>query len=355
MANWMIDPTNEERDESRITTPPRPFDDEAADLAEAAGADGDVDADEGDPALDLAEDDSEPVDAEPFEPESFEPEPFEDLSELPTLLEALLFVADHPVDVSYLSRAVDVSVTRVEHALDTLAESLRESKRGIRLQRGPSGVQLVSAPETAAQVERFLGLEANRRLSTAALETLAIIAYRQPITRGQIDAVRGVSSDGAVATLRARELIEPAGHAPGPGRPMLLRTTQRFLEHFGLERPGQLPPLPQDIDLPPTEIGEQLGLDEQAVAEALRPREPEGEAGTSQASAPQAPAEETGGPSEIDGALESAVAASADVEIPSDLHVLSQAAGHAFEASRERLTDAVDPDEPEEEAPASGV
>lgn len=355
MANWMIDPTNEGRDESRRTAPPRPFDDEAADLAEATGADGEADADERDPALDLAGDDSEPVDAEPFEPEPFEPEPFEDLSELPALLEALLFVADHPVDVSYLSRAVDVSVTRVEHALDALAESLRESKRGIRLQRGPSGVQLVSAPETAAQVERFLGLEANQRLSTAALETLAIIAYRQPITRGQIDAVRGVSSDGAVATLRARELIEPAGHAPGPGRPMLLRTTQRFLEHFGLERPGQLPPLPQDIDLPPTEIGEQLGLDEQAVAEALRPREPEGEAGSSEASAPQAPAEETDEPSEIAEAIESAVAASADVEIPSDLQVLSEAAGHAFEASRERLTDAVDPDDPEEEAPASGV
>src|SRR5690606_5449878 len=143
---------------------------------------------------------------------------------------------DHPIDVPYLSRAVEVSQARVERALDELSEKLRESGRGIRVQRGPSGVQLTSAPEAAAFVERFLGLEATRRLSTAALETLAIIAYRQPITRGQIDQIRGVSSDGAVATLRARDLIESAGHATGPGRPTLFRTTARFLEHFGLER-----------------------------------------------------------------------------------------------------------------------
>ena len=81
--------------------------------------------------------------------------------------------------------------------------------------------------------------------------------------------MRGVSSDGAVQTLRARGLIEPAGYANGPGRPTLFRTTQRFLQHFGLERTGQLPPLPEEIDLPLSEIGAQLGLDEQAIADAL--------------------------------------------------------------------------------------
>ncbi|MQC18281.1 MAG: SMC-Scp complex subunit ScpB [Chloroflexi bacterium] len=251
------------------------------------------------------------------------------MDQLPALLEALLFVADHPIDVPYLSRAVEVSQARVERALDDLAESLREAERGIRIQRGPEGVQLTTAPEAAAFVERFLGLEATRRLSTAALETLAIIAYRQPITRGQIDTIRGVSSDGAVATLRARDLIESAGHAPGPGRPMLFRTTGRFLEHFGLERPGQLPPLPEDIDLPPAEIQATLGLDEATVEEALRPVEPEPEAMDD-------------GPTAEDEALDEIVQAVAaaeaiGVDIPSDVEALSAAAEQAFIASRDRV------------------
>jgi len=333
-----------------VTAPPRPFDDEAA--AEGApGSDSAIAAADGhDDGDDDAEDDeSAALVAAAVDPgEPVEPEPFEDLEELPSLLEALLFVADHPVDANYLSRALEVSGTRIERALDTLAESLRESKRGIRLQRGPAGVQLVSAPEASAHVERFLGLEANRRLSTAALETLAIIAYRQPITRGQVDAVRGVSSDGAVATLRARELIEPAGHAAGPGRPMLFRTTQRFLEHFGLERPGQLPPLPDDIELPPAEIGAQLGLDEATIAEALRPL-PVAE-GDDAPEAGDGPADEAAAPA-LDESLnehfdpiDAAVAATADIEIPADLQALSEAAEQAFEASRDRRTAVSDDD-----------
>lgn len=197
------------------------------------------------------------------------PGAFEDLRQLPSLLEALLFVAGHPVEEAYLARALDVTPQRVLRALDELGDALREAGRGVRVQRGPEGVLLVSAPEAAAPVERFLGLELGRRLSTAALETLAIIAYKQPVTRGQIDGVRGVSSDGAVQTLRARGLIEPAGYANGPGRPTLFRTTQRFLQHFGLERTGQLPALPEEVGLPLSEIGAQLGLDEQAIANAL--------------------------------------------------------------------------------------
>lgn len=349
--------------ERRVTQPPRafddhiddPIDDEAAAEAATAEADPDEHADPSDPG-DVAEPE---VVAEGVEPD--EPAPFEDLSELPALLEALLFVADHPIDVAYMARAVELSVPRVEHALDGLAEALREGRRGIRLQRGPDGVQLVSAPEAGAQVERFLGLEANRRLSQAALETLAIIAYRQPITRGQIDAVRGVSSDGAVATLRARDLIESAGHATGPGRPMLFRTTQRFLEHFGLERPGQLPPLPEDIDLPPAEIQAQLGLDEAVVLEALAPREepaaePEpGEDTENTASGDKAASEPeddttSAAADEIDEAIAASGVEIPLVDIPSDLQALSEAAEHAFEASRDRLTAAAE--EPPAPAPA---
>ena len=238
--------------------------------------------------------------------------PFEDLSELAPLLESLLFVADHPIEESYLARALEVSSTRIERALDELGAALREGRRGIRVQRGPEGVQLVTAPEAAARIEHFLGLEASRRLSTAALETLAIVAYRQPITRGQIDAIRGVSSDAAVATLRARALIAPAGYAAGPGRPVLFQTTQRFLEHFGLERAGQLPPLPEEIDLPPGEIGAQLGLEEHEVVAAL--------------AAPPPPTE--GAPDD-----------DARVEIPADVQALSEAAGTVLANAAEPATE----------------
>lgn len=298
----------------RVVAPPRPFDADEPEQPQAAAEPEPLeDADE--PAVEVIETDAAPEQAALYE----------DLSQLPALLEALLFVADHPIDTGYLARAVDVSVVTCEKALDALAEQLREGQRGIRLQRGPEGVQLTSAPEAAPHVERFLGLEANKRLSTAALETLAIIAYRQPITRGQVDAVRGVSSDGAIATLRARGLIEPAGFAAGPGRPMLFRTTQRFLEHFGLERTGQLPALPEDIDLPPAEIGQQLGLDEAEVIAALTPP------------APDAPAEGDA-PLEEPDALPTPeeVVAAASIEIPDDLQALSDAAEHALQAQRDR-------------------
>jgi len=343
-------------DQPLRSEPPRAFDDEAAEPAGDANA-----SSEDDDAEDAEDAEPEPeVVADGVEPEA--PEAFEDLDQLPALLEALLFVADHPIDVPYLSRAVEVSQARVERALDELSDALRESARGIRLQRGPSGVQLTSAPEAASFVERFLGLEATRRLSTAALETLAIIAYRQPITRGQIDTIRGVSSDGAVATLRARDLIESAGHAPGPGRPMLFRTTGRFLEHFGLERPGQLPPLPEDIDLPPSEIQATLGLDDAAIEEALRPREPEP---TEEATEPSGTAEETpeatappepetDSPTAEDAALDEliqAVAASeaTGVDIPSDVQALSAAAEQAFIASRDRAEAGEEDDEERDE------
>ena len=160
---------------------------------------------------------------------------------LPALIEALLFVSDGPVEAGALAQALGVSRRRVEQALEPLAGSLGE--RGVRLQIGPEGVQLVTAPESAAHVEHFLGLEAKRRLSPAALETLAIVAYRQPVTRATVESIRGVNSDAAIATLRSRELIAVGGRAPGPGRASLFVTTQRFLEHFGLERPDQLPAL----------------------------------------------------------------------------------------------------------------
>jgi segregation and condensation protein B len=180
-------------------------------------------------------------------PRLIEPPPPE---QLPNVLEAVLFVADSPIDVAALSRTVNAPKADVNAALETLAESVRE--RGVRLQRDGDLVQLVSAPETAPYVERFLGLE-HPPLTNASLETLAIIAYRQPITRPAIEAVRGVDCDGPIRTLQARGLIEEVGRAPLVGRPALFGTTVKFLEYFGLERPEDLPPLPQFEEPEPAE------------------------------------------------------------------------------------------------------
>jgi segregation and condensation protein B len=117
----------------------------------------------------------------------------------------------------------------------------------VRLQQSGDLVQLVSAPQTGVYVERFLGLE-HPPLTNASLETLAIIAYRQPMTRAGIESVRGVDCDGPIRTLLARGLIEEVGRAPVVGRPTLFGTTVRFLEYFGLERPDDLPPLPLTED-----------------------------------------------------------------------------------------------------------
>ncbi len=166
-----------------------------------------------------------------------------------TLLEALLFVSDGPVSERTLARVLEATPGRIGAALELLGVSL--AGRGLRLQRGPDGAQLVTAPELAGVVESFLGVESRRRLSPAAMETLAIVAYKQPVTRGQIERIRGVSSDAAVGTLRARDLIAEVGRAPGPGRPTLFGVTQRFLEHFGMESLRQLQPLAVRTDPDP--------------------------------------------------------------------------------------------------------
>jgi segregation and condensation protein B len=160
------------------------------------------------------------------------------------MLESLLFVAEEPVELAVLGRSLHLSEKEIEQGLEALAEDCRQ--RGVRIQRSGVLVQMATAPESARYVENFLNMDHHQRLSTAGLETLAIVAYKQPITRAGIEAVRGVNSDGAVATLLARDLIEEVGRAHTPGRPVLFGTTVRFLEHFGLERPEDMPPLPED-------------------------------------------------------------------------------------------------------------
>jgi segregation and condensation protein B len=156
-------------------------------------------------------------------------------------VESLLFVADAPVSVGRLAEALETTPGQIEQALAELEEATTGG--GLRLQRAGSRVQLITAPEAAPCIERFLGLEARTRLSRAALETLAIIAYRQPMTRPEIEAIRGVNSDSVLRTLLSVGLIEDVGRAPTVGRPILYGTTFEFLQHFGLRSMDELPPL----------------------------------------------------------------------------------------------------------------
>lgn len=193
----------------------------------------------------MTNEDSAPAHLRRQKPKLIEPPAREELCKV---LEAVLFVADSPIEIGALARTVNAAKHDVSDALLELADALRD--RGVRLQRTGDVVQLVSAPRTASYVARFLGLE-HPPLTNASLETLAIIAYRQPITRTGIESVRGVDCDGPIRTLMARELVEEIGRAPVVGRPVLFGTTVRFLEYFGLEKPEDMPPLPlteQPID-----------------------------------------------------------------------------------------------------------
>jgi segregation and condensation protein B len=170
------------------------------------------------------------------------------------LLESLLFVANGPTGQTQLKRVLELTTSELDEALTALEQ--RYTGRGLQLQRKGNTVQLVTAPEAAPYVERFLGLEISGKLSSAALETLALVAYRQPITRAEIEAVRGVNCDGVLRTLMARELIVEIDRLDTPGRPIRYGASHKFLQYFGLRDNRDLPPLPtgegEGGDLPAT-------------------------------------------------------------------------------------------------------
>ena len=155
--------------------------------------------------------------------------------------ESLLFVSGRPLEYTELRKLLDVDDAGLARVLETLARQLEGQGRGIRLQRLGSQVQLVTAPENARYIAALLGLPMSAKLTSAALETLAVISYRQPITRAQIEAVRGVNSDRALASLIQHGLVAEVGRAPTVGRPALFATTPEFLQQFGLTTLDELP------------------------------------------------------------------------------------------------------------------
>jgi segregation and condensation protein B len=169
--------------------------------------------------------------------------------DLAAALEALLFVASGPVAASQLAEVLGKSSTDINEGLKLLNAKL-EAGRGLSLQWHKSKVQLTSSPQYGKVIEEFLGLEASSRLSRAALETLSIIAYKQPATRPQLDSIRGVNSDGVIKSLLSKGLIEEVGRAEGPGRPIMYGTTPDFLQHFGINTLDDLPSLETPEEAP---------------------------------------------------------------------------------------------------------
>ncbi|HKS68776.1 MAG TPA: SMC-Scp complex subunit ScpB [Ktedonobacterales bacterium] len=161
--------------------------------------------------------------------------------QLRAVIESLLFVAGRPLAAGELRRLLVIDEKRLREALDGLAEECERQGRGIRVQRAGDTVQIVSAPENARFVAALLGLPAQAKLTTAALETLAVVAYRQPITRSQIEFIRGVNSDRALASLIQYGLAQEVGRAATIGRPALFGTTPEFLQQFGLSSLDALP------------------------------------------------------------------------------------------------------------------
>ena len=160
---------------------------------------------------------------------------------LEAAIESLLFVSGRPLQHAELRKLLGIDEGQLVKALQLLEHTLASQERGIRLQRMEEQVQLVTAPENARYVAGLLGLPMTARLTSAALETLAVIAYRQPITRGQIESVRGVNSDRALASLLQHGLVAEVGRAQTVGRPAMFATTSEFLQQFGLTNLEQLP------------------------------------------------------------------------------------------------------------------
>ena len=187
-------------------------------------------------------------------------------------IEGILFAAGEPVKAAKLAVVLDTDIETVKKAVDELKSEYNEDKRGFNIIDIMDGYQICSRPEYYAYIQEILGEQRNQPLSNAAMEALAIIAYKQPITRGQIEHIRGVNSDGCVNRLYERGLIDEAGRLDAPGRPILYVTTDTFLRCFGLTSPDELPPvnLTQMGLEEPSQGEQQTLLEEESLAEKER-------------------------------------------------------------------------------------
>lgn len=180
------------------------------------------------------------------------------MSDVRRQLEAILFVADEPVPLTQLAQITETSRDHVRETLDEIRSECEQQGRGVTLREVADGWRMYTHPDVAPYVEKFVLAVQQPRLTQAALETLAIVAYKQPLSRQQIGQIRGVESDGVVTTLERRGLVEEIGRDDGPGQAILYGTTKTFLERMGLRSLRELPPIASM-------------LPDQAVADELEP------------------------------------------------------------------------------------
>jgi len=176
--------------------------------------------------------------------------------ETPAIIEAMLFVAEEPLTVGEIAEVLEIPRTRVEDELAGLAARYQTGSAGIVLRQVAGGWRLYSHPDAHPYLERFAATEKATRLSNAALETLAVVAYRQPVSRGQIAEIRGVDSEQALRTLEKRGLVTEVGKAGGSGAALLYGTTDLFLEKLGVGGVEDLPPIADHV--PPADVVETL-------------------------------------------------------------------------------------------------
>lgn len=160
-----------------------------------------------------------------------------------TIVEAILLLADEPVPAATMGEVLEVPRAQVEEILRSLADDYTSASRGFQLREVAGGWRLYTDPDCDPWLERFVTSHSQTRLTGAALEVLAIVAYRQPISRAQIAEIRGIDSDGVVKTLEQRGLLVESGRDPGPGNPVMFVVSDTFLERMGLRSTDELPPL----------------------------------------------------------------------------------------------------------------
>jgi segregation and condensation protein B len=178
------------------------------------------------------------------------------MNDLRRQLEAILFVADEPIPLNQLAQVTETARDTVEKTLRALHDEYGSADRGLVLREIAGGWRLFTHPDVAPYVERFVLAVQNPRLTQAALETLAIVAYKQPVSRQQIGSIRGVDSDGVVTTLEQRGLVREIARDPGPGQAVLYGTTTLFLERMGLKGLEDLPSIA--AMLPPQSVADEL-------------------------------------------------------------------------------------------------
>ncbi len=183
-------------------------------------------------------------------------------SEVKSIIEAILFAADRPVTLEQLSSILDINNNIIEQAIRQLQQDYEDTKRSFHIIEIANGFQICTRNKYAQWIKKFFTVEVSSRLSTSALEALAIIAYKQPVTRAEIEKIRGVNSDSVIHSLSEKNLIRVAGRKEAPGRPLMYETTSEFLIHFGLRDLSELPPI--------DEIEQMLGTPKEEMRSEVR-------------------------------------------------------------------------------------